>query len=48
MFTPRYLFEFFLYFSDKNSKTNSKFEKKHLYVELVETNPLMYNIKHMG
>ena len=31
-----------------NSKTNSKFEKTfYLFVELVETNPLMYNINHL-
>ena len=38
-------------FFDKNSKTNLKFWKKKKlftrpkFVELVETNPLMYNIK---
>ena len=37
-------------FSAKNSKTNPKFEKKafHNFVELVETNPLMYNVKDLG
>ena len=34
-------------FSVKNSKMNSKFEKKafHQFVELVETNLMMYNMK---
>ena len=38
------------YFQPKISKMNSKFEKKasYYFVELVETNPLMYNIKYLG
>ena len=37
-------------FSTINSKTNSKFEKKtfHYFVELIETNLLISNIKDLG
>ena len=34
------------WFLVNNSKTNLKFDKS--FVELVETNPLMYNIKDLG
>ena len=35
-------------FLANNQKTNSKFEKSfHYFVELVETNPLIHNIKHL-